>query len=284
MRPVIVCHGGAGSTEEKSDGCQEACEAGLPLLGDGQPDAALRAALAAAVVLEDDPRFNAGVGSNQRLDGSVELDASLATSDGRSGAVACLDATRNPILVARLVMDSPHLLLCGAGATRFARGHGFPAADLTTERSRRRLREARERLEQGTLHPTEQGWVGFSYTGTIGVVTRASDGTFAVACSSGGTMMMLPGRVGDSALLGIGIMAGPHGAVCATGHGEEIMRRLGATRVYERLVRGEPAQAACEAEVEAFPQPWSVGYIAVSGVDHGVAATRGRMASWVGQQ
>jgi isoaspartyl peptidase/L-asparaginase-like protein (Ntn-hydrolase superfamily) len=256
-----------------------ACEEGLPVLADGEPDAALRAAVQATVVLEEDPRFNAGIGSNQRLDGSVELDAGVATSDGRVGGVACLDATRNPILVALEVLASPHVLLCGSGATRFARAHGFPAADLTTDRSRRRLREARRRLQEGATLKTEMHWEGFDYRGTVGAVTRTPDGAYAAACSSGGTAMMLPGRVGDSPLLGCGIMAGEHGAVCATGHGEEIIRRLGALRVYERLARGEDPQDACVAEVAAMPPPWVVGYIAVSALGTGTAATRGTMAA-----
>src|SRR5204863_9005046 len=87
---------------------------------------ALAAALAATVVLEDDPRFNAGTGSNLRLDGRlIEMDASVMASDGRFGAVACVQRVKNPILVAARVMETPHLLLVGEGATAFARRTGF---------------------------------------------------------------------------------------------------------------------------------------------------------------
>lgn len=90
--------------------------------------------------------------------------------------------------------------------------------------------------------------------------------------------MMLAGRVGDTPLFGAGAMAGPDGAVAATGDGEEILRRLSSRRVYDRIARGEHPQAACEVEVAAFPSPYSVGFVAVSATDHGLAATLGTMA------
>lgn len=278
MTPIILTHGGAGAPNENSDGPMEACRIGMAHLTDGQIDPALRAVIEAAVVLEDDPRFNAGTGANQRLDGTLQQDALLATSDGRIGAVAAIDSTKNPIRVARLVMDSPHVLLCGAGATQFARFRGIAAHDCTTERTRERHKLALERLKTGEVRPTEQKWRGRAMTGTIGAVARAADGTYATACSTGGTSMMLHGRVGDTPIFGSGTMAGPIGAVCATGDGEEIIRRLSSMRVYLRMEAGMHPQQAIEAEVASFPTPYVLGIIAVSALGWGIAATGDKMA------
>lgn len=115
-------------------------------------------------------------------------------------------------------------------------------------------------------------------TGTIGAVARAADGTFATACSTGGTSMMLHGRIGDTPIFGAGTMAGPVGAVCATGDGEEVIRRLSSMRVYLRMEAGMLPQEAVEAEVASFPEPYVIGLIAVSSLGWGMAATGDKMA------
>lgn len=276
--PVILAHGGAGAPNEDSDGPQSACVTGMKFLTDGQLDAALRAVIEAAVVLENDVRFNAGTGANCRLDGSIQMDAILATSDGRIGCVAAIERVRNPIRVARLVMDSPHVMLCGPGATQFAHHRGVPDDTPITDKAKKRLADALERLKTGQLRPTERKWQGRDMHGTIGAVARAADGSFAVSCSTGGTSMMLPGRVGDSPIYGAGTMCGEHGAVCATGDGEEIIRRLCSMRVYLRLAEGMDPQQACEIEVANFPEPYTLGLIAVSRTGHGMAATADKMA------
>lgn len=285
MNPIVLTHGGAGRPTpdapepeglraELVKACELAARTGLDAL---KGHDALSAVIAAAVVLEDDARFNAGTGANLRLDGSLELDASVATSDGRFAAVACLRATKNPVLVARAVLDAPHVMLCGEGATRFARQKGFPEASMVTEKALRRWQKARERLASGNLRPYEQAWKNMQFHGTIGAVARAADGSFAVSCSTGGTSMMLPGRIGDTPIYGAGVFAGPLGAVCATGHGELCIKRMGAFRVYQRIAQGEHPQAAIDAEVRDFPAPFEVGFIAVSKDAHGMGATEGYM-------
>lgn len=284
MQPIVLTHGGAGgpsadapeapgARQQWGEACQQAAQAGLVALAAAATDAALAGVIAAAIILEDDPRFNAGTGANLRLDGSLELDASLATSDGRFAAVACLRATKNPVLVARAVMDTPHILLCGEGATRFARQKGFAEASMITEKSLKRWKAARERLQTGKLRPYEERWRDMQFHGTIGAVARAADGSFAVSCSTGGTSMMLPGRIGDTPIWGAGVYAGEHGAVCATGHGELCIKRMGAFSVYQRIAAGAHPQEAVEAEVKAFPRPFEVGFIAVGKAGHGMAAT-----------
>ncbi|MCA8945131.1 MAG: isoaspartyl peptidase/L-asparaginase [Planctomycetes bacterium] len=276
--PVILAHGGAGAPNEDSDGPQHAADVAFRTLIDGQIDSALRAVVEAAVILENDERFNAGTGANCRLDGSIEMDAIVATSDGRIGSIAGIQRVRNPIRVARLVMDSPHVLLCGDGATQFAHHRGVPDDIPMTDRAAKRLATALERLKSGDVRPTEQKWRGRDMHGTIGGVARAHDGTVAVSCSTGGTSMMLPGRVGDSPIFGAGTMCGEHGAVCATGDGEEIIRRLCSMRVYLRIADGMHPQKACEIEVAAFPSPYTLGLIAVIRDAHGMAATDNKMA------
>ncbi|MCC7508114.1 MAG: isoaspartyl peptidase/L-asparaginase [Planctomycetes bacterium] len=276
--PIILAHGGAGAPNRDSDGPEAACKHALKFLTDGEIDAALRAVIEAAVILEDDVRFNAGTGANMRIDGSIQMDAILATSDGRIGSVAAIEKCRNPVRVARLVIDSPHVMLCGDGATQFARHRGVPEHDMTTPKAQDRHAKALERLKTGELRPTEQKWRGRGMHGTIGAVARAADGTFAVSCSTGGTSMMLPGRVGDSPIFGAGTMCGEHGAVCATGDGEEIIRRLASMRVYLRIAAGEHPQQACEAEVATIPAPYVAGFIAVSAAGYGMAATKDDMA------
>jgi isoaspartyl peptidase/L-asparaginase-like protein (Ntn-hydrolase superfamily) len=206
------------------------------------------------------------------------MDAALAVSDGRLGAIACIEHVKNPILVARMVMDSPHVMLCGDGATSFAKHRGVPEEDVTTERAVRRHEKAMERLKSGDVRPTEQKWRGKDMHGTIGAVARDDDGQFAVGCSTGGTSMMLRGRMGDSSILGAGVMAGPAGAVCATGDGEEVIRRVLAMRIYLRLEAGDDAQVIIEEEVKRFPAPYTLGVIAVGLNSQGMAATDDKMA------
>lgn len=277
-QPVILAHGGAGAPNEHSDGPEKACKVGAKFLTDGEPDPALRAVIEAAVVLENDVRFNAGTGANMRLDSSLQMDAVVATSDLRIGSVAAIERVRNPIRVARLVMDSPHVMLSGDGATRFAHHRGIADDPPVTDKAKGRLENAHKRLKTGEVRPTEQKWRGRGMHGTIGAVARAADGSFAVSCSTGGTSMMLRGRVGDTPIFGAGVMVGEHGAICATGDGEEIIRRLASMRVYLRMENGQSPQEAVEAEVEGFPQPYTVGFIAVGKETHGMAATKDRMA------
>jgi len=135
MKYAILTHGGAASPHAYSDGCVKAAEAARAVLEQGGDAAA--AALAATVVLEDDPRFNAGTGSNLRFDGqTIEMDASIMTSDARFGSVACIQRVKNPILVAAKVMETPHLMLVGDGATAFARATGFGDYDPMTEKAK----------------------------------------------------------------------------------------------------------------------------------------------------
>ena len=279
----IVVHGGAGSPPALSDGCRQAAEQGLRVLGDGP----LEAVIAAVVSMEDDGRFNAGSGSVLRLDGrTVEMDAAVMDSDGALGAVAAIRSVKNPILVARRVAETPHVLLAGPGATAFARTQGFGEHTAVSDRVRARHDAAVQALREGRR---PGGWESFDIAAgwnfetdyddamaahdTVGAVAITEDGRCAVAGSTGGSTPMLLGRVGDTPLPGAGCYAGPHGAVVATGIGEEIIRAMLAFEVYRRMADGMEPQVACDAGLAAFPEGVLCGLIAISPKGYGVASS-----------
>ena len=293
---VVLTHGGAGAPAMHKDGTQAASDQALALLARG--GGALEAAIAATVILEDDPRFNAGTGSNLRLDGeTLEMDAAVMSDDGRSGAVANLPGVQNPVLVAAAVREkTPHLLLAGEGALRFARRLGFPDYDAVTDKARRKVLEARRGL-RGEIDDDEEfgKWVGrdlralwnfssgctiynseydLKLGDTVGAVARDGEGRFAAAASTGGTLVMLRGRIGDTPLIGCGLYAGPFGAVTATGVGEEIVRRFLSKRVYDWMEAGVPADEAAARGIALFPEEFGVGVIAVGRDSHGIASNR----------
>ena len=235
--PAIVVHGGAGNVvpdlvEARAVGCETAAEEAWRILDAGGP--ALDAVAAAVSILEDDPHFNAGRGSCLTRDGAVEMDASIMDGSGPAGgAAALLTTVVNPIRLARAVMlDGRHVLLAGAGAERFAREVGLATAQETyfvTPRQRERWRAS----------------IADS-PGTVGAVAVDQQGHVAAATSTGGIMGKLPGRVGDSAILGAGTFADDRaGAASATGHGETILLAGLARRAVDLLGDGrDPAGVA----------------------------------------
>jgi beta-aspartyl-peptidase (threonine type) len=215
QRPALVVHGGAGRRVAEheaaaADGCERAATTGWEVLDRG--GTAMDAVLAAVVQLEDDPIFNAGIGSALTADGWVEMDASVMDGERRTGAgVALLTTVRNPIRAAHaLWRDGRHVLLAGTGAEAFARQHGLAtAAAEVFITPRQRERWAARSREDG---------------GTVGAVAVDAHGHVAAATSTGGLMGKLPGRIGDSAILGAGTFAlDAAGAASATGHGESII-------------------------------------------------------------
>ncbi|UCE02694.1 MAG: isoaspartyl peptidase/L-asparaginase [Candidatus Latescibacterota bacterium] len=287
--PIVLTHPGVGTPPERADGAQRAAEAALQALRAGR--SALDAAVAGTVVMEDDPRYNAGTGANIRLDGrTIQMDAALMTGKGRFAAVAVIERVRNPIRVVHKVLDTPHLLLAGEGATRFAHRMGFadviPTCAEAEEKYRRRVARVREALAQGAdefdwpahwnfPNPLPETLRDLAEGGdTVGTVVRAADGTFAATLSTGGTSITLHGRVGDVPIFGAGLYAGAHGAVACTGHGEEIIRHAMARQVYERIATGSAAARAVREAAESFPSESSLGVIALDRHGWGVVANR----------
>jgi beta-aspartyl-peptidase (threonine type) len=229
----IICHGGAGVVRDKKaagEGLAAALELGYKLLR--QSVDALDAAIEAVRVMEDDPTFNCGTGSRLTLDGKVEMDAAVMTQDQRFGGVCCISGVKNPVLVARKVMtDTDHLLMCGDGATRFARKLGFEEYDPVTDDARARLAEVKEKGTSTSFPNLDK----MMKLGTAGAVAMDKHGRLAVATSSGGIVGRLAGRIGDSAIPGAGTYAGPSGAVSCTGHGESIVKLMLARDIAERM-------------------------------------------------
>jgi beta-aspartyl-peptidase (threonine type) len=209
--------------------------------------AALDVVQAAVVALEDDALFNAGRGSALTSEGSVEMDAALMDGATRAaGAVACVRGVRNPIVLARRVLeDGRHVLLAGEGAERFARECGVASADerwLVTVERRAELASARA-AGRVSLDREEPGAAG-----TVGAVARDAHGHLAAATSTGGMTNQRPGRIGDSPILGAGTWADDAScAVSATGHGEAFLRAAFAHEV-DAAVRlaGHSLADACE--------------------------------------
>lgn len=238
MRPSLILHGGAGSPAPefslaRRHGLQRAFTAAWSIIAQG--GSALDAVVHAVVLLEDDPTFNAGIGSCLNRDGSVEMDASLMEgSTFHAGAVGAVRTVQHPILLARAIMqEGRHVFLTGPGAEEFARTHDIPEItpeQLITERQRQRWQSAQTQGEPGTV-----GAVAFDTTGHV-----------AAATSTGGIFNKHPGRVGDSAVIGAGTYADDTlGAASATGVGEAIIRTTLARATVELLRNGvDPTQAA----------------------------------------
>ena len=224
---------------------------------------ALDAVVSAVVLLEDDPRLNAGTGSRMRTDGRIQMDAALMDWNLEAGAVAAIERVKNPIRVARDVLFTPHILLVGPDAQAFARAYGHADYDPATPESRRKLEESLRRIKEGRVPRYYRKFKGLDLHGTVGAVARDRRGHCAAGVSTGGTSFMLPGRVGDSPILGSGIYAGPYGAVCATGIGEEIMKRVLSKYVYDQMASGRSPQKAAERGLALFPRDVSVGVIVV---------------------
>jgi len=284
----IVTHGGAGTPSHYSDGCRSAAEAAMAILEKG--GSALDAVMEAVRALEDDERFNAGYGSVLRLDGkTIEMDAALMDSGGNIGAVIAIRNVKNPILVARAVMNTPHIALAGEGAERFARKMGFepfdPVSPKAIERHKRLIPLLREKkwdeLNRLWREKDPRGLWNFSIpyeevfsSDTVGAVALDKKGTLAAANSTGGASPMMLGRVGDSPMPGCGFWAGPHSALAATGIGEEIIRRMLARKIHERVAGGEDLKSACDDEIRLFPPGMAAGVIAISRDGFAVSANR----------
>ncbi len=275
----IVTNCGAGSTDDALGLAERAGEAGMAVLEGG--GGAIEAVVEAIIVLEDDPRTNAGLGSRLRLDGSLQMDASLMDSDLNCGCVAGIEDVKNPIVVARKVMDTPHIMLAGEGALSFTREQGFEHFDPRTEKSVERLETIKKKLEEGDLPEWASKWRDYR-VGTVGAVAVDGKGKMASGNSTGGTSFMLPGRVGDTPIIGAGIYCGRHGAVSATGIGEDIVRQVMSLRVHDKMGEGMSAKEACDWGMTLFPPEIPVGVVAVSPSDSAAVSNR-QMASWIGE-
>ncbi|RMF43997.1 MAG: isoaspartyl peptidase/L-asparaginase [Planctomycetota bacterium] len=302
---AIAIHGGAGGDpdawsaeyrQQRIAGLGRALDVGLGLLKSGQ--AAVDVVEAVVATLEDDPTFNAGRGAVLNAQGQHELDASIMDgSDLQCGAVAAIHTTKNPIRLARRVMtDTPHVLLVGAGADAFARSIGLEQADASYFQTPRRKSEwerwrRQGQSRQGRLgHPAATGLVE-GYFGTVGCVVRDRHGNLAAATSTGGLPGKKWGRVGDSPIIGAGNYA--DNATCAvsgTGIGEEFIRHQTAGDIAARMRYGQVALPVAAAAAIAQLPANGGGVIAVDrrgtivvefntvGMSHAMADSTGQRA------
>ncbi|WP_101925174.1 MULTISPECIES: isoaspartyl peptidase/L-asparaginase family protein [Luteimonas] len=264
-RTVLVVHGGAGVIERDAldgaaeqaihDALQTALDAGKAVLAAG--GSAVDAVEAAVTALEESPQFNAGKGAVYNDAGQHELDASIMDGVGqRAGAVAAVTTVRNPVRLARRVMDrSPHVLLMGAGAEAFADAHGdidrvanvwFDTPHRHAQLVQAQAREAAERADPDAVADNLRG----KYFGTVGAVALDAQGRLAAATSTGGMTNKKWGRVGDSPVIGAGTWADARCAVSGTGWGEFFLRAAVAHDIAARIAYGgQSLQAAADAVI-----------------------------------
>ena len=250
---TLLVHGGAGSMERGKvsdeqdagarNGLTRALDSGSPILSEG--GCAMDAVSAAVMVLEDDPHFNAGHGAVFTYEGINELDASIM--DGatrRAGAVTGARHTRNPVLLARAVMEhSPHVILSREGADQFSREQGLDQVDPAYFATAERWRQ----LEELKANKLDYYDIDMKY-GTVGAVAVDQNGNVAAATSTGGLTGKRWGRIGDSPVIGAGNYADNRAcAVSATGAGEYFIRLGVAHEICARMrMLGEDVTAAAD--------------------------------------
>jgi L-asparaginase / beta-aspartyl-peptidase len=268
---AIVIHGGAGVIEPSKmtpereasyrAGLSAALDAGYEVLDRG--GTSLDAVIAAVRLMEDDPQFNAGRGAVLNHEGDAELDAAVMDGAGpRAGAVAGVRQVKNPIELARLVMEkSPHVLLVAAGAEDFALEQGMALVPREYFRTPAREHELDEARRAEAARATGQPTTGIGLTegagtmGTVGAVALDRSGNLAAATSTGGLTNKHRGRVGDAPLIGAGTYANNEScAVSGTGQGEYYIRQVVAYDVcalvnYRRMTLAQAVHEAVQVKL-----------------------------------
>jgi beta-aspartyl-peptidase (threonine type) len=284
---VVVVHGGAGNwqperTHPGIEGVKRAAKTGYDVLKRGGN--AVDCVMEAVAVLEDDGVFNAGYGSSLNIEGEVEMEASIM--DGKTleaGAAGLLYDIRNPVRLARVVMEkTDHVFVVGEGAEKLAMLEKLERRNPVTElrlkyfeQQKKALLEGKSELPKLTdlvkAHPEL-----FSLE-TVGAVAMDKDGNVAAATSTGGFPLKLPGRIGDSPLIGCGTYADNQAGACsATGVGEIAIRLVLAKTICNHMENGKPAEEATELAIKLVNKRMPMGYNAM-----GVIAvdTHGRMGA-----
>ena len=266
--PALIIHGGAGGArtraarEEIRQSLAGIARAAWSMVLDGAP--ALDVAVEAARMLEDDPLFNAGLGSKLQSDGAARLSAALM--DGKCecfSGVINVEGLLNPIQLCRHLQTARDRVLAGEGALRLARELGLPEGDVVTDAAR----ENWERALEGE-------------TGTIGAVIRDQSGHIAAATSTGGRGMEAVGRVSDSATVA-GNFASPGGGASCTGIGEDIVDGALAARLVAALDAGIPLPEATTAlETKMRARDWKAGIIALDAQDRWSAMHTTQVMYW----
>ncbi len=262
MKNSLLLHGGVGSESSLSAVLQEYA------LKAFDNKSSLNSVVNATILMEDDPIFNAGTGSYQRIDGTIQMDAAVMTETG-FGSVIGVEKIRNPVKLALDVMQkTPHLIMAGDGALRLARMLGYEEYDPNTKKAEDQRRKVMSDLISSEADKNPR-FTALKRMGdisklmqpedTVGAVA-CIDGAFAAAVSTGGATPMLRGRVGDSPIPGAGIYCGPKGAIVATGYGEEIIKHMLCISVYNDIGSGKLSNIL-EDNASSFEGP--IGLIAI---------------------
>ncbi len=293
---MLAIHGGAGverrdMTPDNERDARAALELALRRghaeLKAGKP--ALVAVTAAIAVLEDDPHFNAGRGAVFTHDGRNELDASLM--DGRTrkaGAVAGVHRVKNPILLARAILErSEHVMMVGDGAEAFAGEQGVELVDPAWFRTEKRWQQLQRRLREKKQGAADHGRPGRRFTGTVGAVALDTRGALAAGTSTGGMTDKRYGRVGDAPIIGAGTWADDACAFSGTGWGEFYIRSAAAHSVCARMryLNEGPAEAGQAVINVDIPALGGDGGAIVLGADGRIGLplnTEGMFRGWIG--
>jgi beta-aspartyl-peptidase (threonine type) len=255
----LIVHGGAWNipkSEHKNhlQGVEKAVIVGYELLLSGK--SAIKTVVETVKKLEEDATFDAGRGSFLNKNGEVEMDAiAMNGNDLSVGAVAAIQNVSYPVEVADLVRNkTEHILLVGEGATQFALQHGVefcPTENLLVGRELERYKE----LKRKKRIKTKEFFISSKRGDTVGAVAMDVEGCIAVATSTGGTPNKMPGRVGDSPIIGAGAYADSRiGGVSSTGWGESIMKVMLAKTVIDNITKGMSLQRASDAAIEVLRQ------------------------------
>jgi beta-aspartyl-peptidase (threonine type) len=269
---AIVVHGGAINplNEKFNKAINSAITYGLDLLK--KSESAVNTVCETIKTMEDNPIFNAGTGAWLNADGEVEMDAILVDGyTGKVGAVAAIKKVRNPILVAKKVMEeTDHILLVGEGATKFARLVGFDEYNIVNEERRKKWNELKNKLLKGEDDPLLTYWTKIKkfvqFAETVGAVAVDSDGRIAAGTSSGGFPMKLPGRVGDVPIVNASTYASKICGISLSGYGELILRTMLASKIGNEIENGETPTNALYKIIKKYGTSESGGKILLGGI------------------
>ena len=294
-RTALILHGGAGARRERNYDAEvvhmrEVVEAMKARLDAGA--SAVDVAVEAVIMLEDSGLYVAGRGASPNLAGAYELDASLMDgASGKAGAAAGLHRVRNPITLARAIMDkSKHVMMVGDGAERFATEQGITLVDPVYFRTEKRWQQLQKALaEEAKAQASNTPLVlpGKAYFGTVGALALDAQGRLAAGTSTGGMTNKRYGRVGDSPIIGSGTWADARCAVSGTGWGEFYIRDAAAHEICARVrLAGQSIGRAADGVINRdIPKAGGDGG-AIALDAQGVAAfpfnTGGMYRGWIG--